>query len=320
MNQHLLPLERPEAPPEIQNEQLPPLFNIREVADQVWDQYQKTISGLNDASGLLIGIRQLDRMLGGLRPGLHMLASRPAMGKTSLMLQIVEHLIVEQRVPCLIFSGALTSFQIVQRMAFSRAGQSAIVVSNAAIVPNESEQLQLKKAASEIAESPLYIEDSFDFAIESLRSIAMRYKQERDIGFIAIDDLNLLRSKSMTNGASREREVVEIAAQLKSLGRQIGIPVILLAELSRRPENRRGKQLGVPRMTDLDYCNMIEGFSDTITLLYRAQYYAESEEERVALLGKAEVILCKNPGGHTGNLDLYFNPTLARFQEIDSGF
>lgn len=317
MNQHELPLDRPKTPPEIQEGQIPPVFNIRKVVDQVLDQYQKTISGLNGAPGLSTGIRQLDRMLGGLRPGLHMLASRPAMGKTSLMLQIVEHLSVEQKVPCLIFSGALTSYQIVRRMAFSRARQSAIELPDAATVPDASEQLQLKKAASEIAESPLYIEDSFAFSIESLRSIAMRYKRDADFGFIAIDHLHLLRSTSMTDEPSRGQEVVEIVAQLKTLAREINIPILLLSDLSRKPENRRGKQLGVPLMTDLEYYDIVERFADTIALLYRAQYYAESEEERDALLGKAELILCKNPDGNTGNVELRFDSDLLRFEEIE---
>jgi replicative DNA helicase len=314
MNQHELPFDCPKTSPEIQDGELMPLFDIREVVDQVLGQYQKTISGLNDAPSLSTGISQLDRMLGGLRPGLHMLASRPAMGKTSLMLQIVEHLSVEQKVPCLIFSGALTSYQIVRRMAFSRAGQSAIVMPDAATVPDESEQLQLKKAASEIAESPLYIEDSFAFSIESLRSIAMRYKRDADLGFIAIDHLHLLRSTSMTNEPSRGREVVEIVAQLKTLAREIDIPILLLSDLSRKPENRWG---GVPRMTDLVNYDIVERFADTIALLYRAQFYAESEEERDALLDKAELILCKNSDGKTGNVELHFDAHLLRFEEIE---
>lgn len=314
MNQRQLPSDRPEPPPEGQKGEPLPLFSIREVVDEVWDQYQQTISGLNDAPGLSTGIRQLDRMLGGLMPGLYMLASRPAMGKTSLMLQIVEHLSVGQKVPCLIFSGALTSYQIVRRMVFSRAGQSPIAPPNAALVPDVSEQIQLKNAASKIAESPLFIEDSFDFSIESLRNIATRYKRAADIGFIAMDHLNLLRSKSMTDEPSRGREAIEIVAQLKTLAREIRIPILLLSDLGRKPENRRG---GVPRMKDHECFDMVERFVDTIALLYRAEFYAESEEERVALLGKAELILCKNPGGITGHVELHFDSDLLRFQEIE---
>jgi replicative DNA helicase len=239
------------------------------------------------------------------------------MGKTTLMLNIVEHLSVGKKVACLIFSGALDSYQIVRRMTFSRARLSPVALPHATTIPGASEQQQLKKAAAEIAESPLYIEDSFALSIESLRSIAMRYKRDADIGFIAIDHLHLLRLKSMPIELSREREAVEIAFELKSLAREVGIPVLLLADLSRKPEYRKGKQLGVPRMTDLRYSNMLEEFADTVALLYRGQFYAESDEERVALLGKAELILCKNPGGNTGVAKLHFNSELLRFEETE---
>ena len=305
-----------EPSPENQNGEGYPTFHIRDVVDQVLDQYQKAITGQNHTLGLPTGIQQLDRMLGGLMPGLHILGSLPSMGKTTLMLNIAEHLCVDLKVPCLIFSGNLTANQIVRRIVFSRARQSPFVMHSSSNVPNESEQLQLKRSASEIAESPLYVEEAFDFSIETLRSMAARYRQTADIGFITVDHLHLLRMKSMPIELSREREVVEIVAQLKTLAREIGIPILLLTDLSRRPESRSGRQLGVPRMTDLQYCNLVQGFADTICLLYRAQFYAESEVERDTLLGKAELILCKNAAGNTGFVEFHFDSELLRFEEI----
>jgi replicative DNA helicase len=121
----------------------------------------------------------------------------------------------------------------------------------------------------------------------------------------------------MTSELSRGREVFEIVAQLKTLSRQMNIPILLLSDVSRKVENSRRKQLGVPRMTDIEYYNMVEGFADTIALLYRAQFYAESEEERDALTGIAELILCKNPGGNTGVAKLHYNSELLRFEEAE---
>ena len=120
----------------------------------------------------------------------------------------------------------------------------------------------------------------------------------------------------MMIGLSREREVFEITAQLKSLVREIDIPLLLLTDLSRKPENRRG---GVPRMTDLQYYGMIERFADTIALLCRPEYYADTDEERDALHGKAELCLCKNPAGKSCDVELHFNPLLLRFEEIEPG-
>ena len=316
MNQHQLPRDSLETSPEGPNEKLSPVFKIRDVVDQVVDQYQKAIAGEDYTLGLSTGIRQLDRMVGGLMPGLHMLASRPAMGKTTMMLNITEHICVELKVPCLIFSCDLPAYQIVRRMVFARARQSAFAPPNTDVIPDKAKQDHLKGAASEIAKSPLYIEDSFDFSIESLRSIATRYRRDAGIGFIAIDHLHLLMLKPMMIGLSREREIAEIAAQIKSLVREIDIPLLLLTDLSRKPENRRG---GVPRMTDLQYYGMIERFADTIALLCRPEYYADTDEERDALHGKAELCLCKSPAGKSGDVELHFNPLLLRFEEIEPG-
>jgi replicative DNA helicase len=131
MNRPQLPFDGPEASPDRQNGEPSPVFNIRDVVDQVLDQYQKAINGENHDIGLATGIQQLDRMLGGLMPGLHILASRPSMGKTTLMLNIVEHLSVGKKVACLIFSGALDSYQIVRRMTFSRARLSPVALLSA---------------------------------------------------------------------------------------------------------------------------------------------------------------------------------------------
>jgi replicative DNA helicase len=293
------------------------VFDIRKVVDQVLDQYQKANSGENDSIGLSTGIRQLDGMLGELMPGLHMLSSRPSMGKTTLMLNIVEHMSVDQKVPCLIFSGDLSAYHVVRRMTLSRARQPAFLPSGPVTDSDKPEELQLKNAAAEIAESPLYIEDFFDLSIESLRSIATRYQRDADVRFIAIDHLNLLRSKYMTSDPSRGREVFEIVAQLKTLSRQINSPILLLSDVSRKVENSRRKELGVPRKTDIEYYNLVDRFADTIVVLYRAQYYAENEEQRDALTGKAELFLCKNPGGNTGVAKLHYNSELLRFQEIE---
>lgn len=316
MNQHQLPFAHQEPPAESLNGKLTPVFNIRGAVEQVLDQYQKAITGEDHNLGLSTGFRQLDRMLGGLMPGLHMLASRPAMGKKTMMLNIVEHICVELKVPCLIFSCDLPAFQIVRRMVFARARQSAFAPPNTDVIPDKAKQDHFKGAASEIAESPLYIEDSFDFSIESLRSIATRYRRDAGIGFIAIDHLHLLMLKPMMIGLSREREVFEITAQLKSLARENDIPLLLLTDLSRKPEYRRG---GVPRMTDIQYYGMIDQFADTIALLCRPEYYADTDEERDALHGKAELVLCKNPAGSSGDVEFHFNPMLLRFEEIEPG-
>jgi replicative DNA helicase len=319
MNQDQTPSKQPESAFKKQDGKPSPMFNIRNVVGQVSNHYQIAIAGKNCDSCLPTGIRQLDQMLGGLMPGLHMLAGRPATGKTTLMLSIAGHLAVERKVPFLIFTGNSSAYQLVRRMTFARAGLSPFLPHHNAIAPSPPELLRLKHSASEHAESPLYIEDSFDFSIESLRSIATRYQRDASIRFIAIDNLDALRSNAMAMNPSREREIAEIAIQLRNMSRELDIPVLLLADLSRKPEHRGGKRPGLPRMTDIRYSDMITGYADTIALLFRAQFYAETSEEHEALLGQAELIVCRSLIGVTGVVELCFDQTLARFEEIESG-
>lgn len=292
-------------------------FRIRDVVDQVWGNFLKAVDGELHSSSAFTGFDGLDDMIGGLAPGLHLLASRPSMGKTTFMLNIVEHMSVEQNLPCLIFSGDSTSYELTRCMVFSRARQPARMTYGHSHHPENAVRCLIRKAASEISNAPLFIDDSFDLTIESLQRIAARYKKDENIGFIAIDHLHLLRSVFTRVELSREREIVEIVARIRGLARELNIPILLITDLSRRPEYRRHRPSGMPRLSDMRHFNLIEGFATTISLLYRPEYYAETEEEREAHENQAQLIVCKNPKGNTGSIDFRFDAVIRRFEESE---
>jgi replicative DNA helicase len=147
-----------------------------------------------------------------------------------------------------------------------------------------------------------------------LRAKARRKKRDEDIQFIAIDYLQLMKSKTKQAENSREREIAEISAGIKGLAKELGIPIIILAQLNRGPESRTGKSLGVPRMSDLRESGSIEQDADMVGLLYRTAYYAESQEDKEAEAGKAELVLAKNRNGETGHIPLTFIAELMRFE------
>lgn len=289
-------------------------FSIQESVDEVMLRFQEIINGEVDVQGVACGYPDLDAMSKGLKPGeMFVIAARPSMGKTSLMMNLVEHISIDQGIPSLVFSCEMTAFQIVQRLVFSRA-RFALSRLGRGLKPNHEELKKLKRAVEEVGSAKLWIDDTAGIAIETLRAKARRRKREDGIGLIAIDYLQLLRSTSKQAANSREREIGEISAGIKALAKELEVPIIVLAQLNRGPEGRTGKSLGVPRMSDLRESGTIEQDADMVGLLYRTAYYAESEEEKEEEAGKAELVLAKNRNGETGHVPLTFIAELMRFE------
>lgn len=289
-------------------------FDIKTEVGEVMTRFQEVLAGEVEVQGVATGYSDLDMMSKGLKPGeMFVVAARPSMGKTSLMMNIVEHICVDQNVPTLVFSCEMTAFQIVQRLVFSRA-RFAMSRIGKGFKPAKEELLKLKRSAQEVAEAKLWIDDTAGIPIETLRAKARRRKREDNIGLIAIDYLQLLRSNSRQAANSREREIGEISAGVKALAKELNVPIVVLAQLNRGPEGRTGSSLGVPRMSDLRESGTIEQDADMIGLLYRSAYYAETEEQKEEEAGKAELVLAKNRNGETGHIPLTFIADLMRFE------
>ncbi len=289
-------------------------FSIRDSVGEVMTRFQEILAGEVEVQGVATGYTDLDGMSKGLKPGeMFVVAARPSMGKTSLMMNIVEHICVDQSTPTLVFSCEMTAFQIVQRLVFSRA-RFALSRIGKGFKPSKEELIKLKRASQEIAEARLWIDDTAGIPIETLRAKARRRKREDGIGLIAIDYLQLLKSNSRQAANSREREIGEISAGIKALAKELEVPIVVLAQLNRGPEGRTGSSLGVPRMSDLRESGTIEQDADMIGLLYRSAYYAETEEEKEELAGKSELVLAKNRNGETGHIPLTFIAELMRFE------
>lgn len=283
---------------------------IRQSISEVITFFEEYMSGDRGLQGIPTGFVDLDRMTAGLKPGeMFIIAARPSMGKTSFVMNIVEHVCIDQGKPTMVFSCEMSSFQIVQRLLFSRA-KFALSKIQKGFHPSKQDLGNIKTAAAQISEAKLFIDDTAGITINELRAKARRRKKDDDIQLIAIDYLQLMRSKSRQAENSREREIAEISAGLKALAKELSIPVIVLAQLNRGPENRGGS----PRMSDLRESGSIEQDADLIGLLFRSAYYADSEEAREEEQGKAEVIIAKNRNGATGSVPLTFIADLMRFE------
>ncbi|MCP5543349.1 MAG: replicative DNA helicase [Akkermansiaceae bacterium] len=286
----------------------------KQTIDEVIDQFQALLAGEKGAQGFSTGYEELDRKCNGLKPGeMFVVAARPSMGKTSLMMNIVEHICVDLQKPTMVFSCEMSSFQIVQRLLFARA-RFAMSQLSRGYTPNKGDLQRIQRAAVDISNAKMFIDDTPGISINELRAKARRKKRDEGLEFIAIDYLQLMKSRTRQAENSREREIAEISAGIKGLAKELELPILILAQLNRGPEGRTGKSLGVPRMSDLRESGAIEQDADMVGLLYRTAYYAETEEDKEQEAGRAELVLAKNRNGETGHIPLTFIAELMRFE------
>lgn len=279
----------------------------------VMEDFQQLMLNGDKPLGISTGYKMLDSMSGGLKGGeMFVIAARPSMGKTSFMMNIVEEVCLTQSLPTMVFSCEMTSKQIVQRLLFARARFEISKLKTGK--PSKDDLRKIKAASEEVANSKLFIDDTAGISISELRAKARRKKREEDIQLIAIDYLQLMKSNSKQAQNSREREIAEISAGLKAIAKELDVPVVVLAQLNRGPENRTG---GSPRMSDLRESGSIEQDADLIGLLYRTAYYADSEEERQEQDGIAALTVAKNRQGATGEIPLTFIKGLMRFENSE---
>jgi replicative DNA helicase len=286
----------------------------RQGVHNVVAEIEQIIRGDREQMGIATGFERLDGMTSGLQAGeMFVVAARPSMGKTSFMMNIVENVCIDQGKPSMVFSCEMSAHQLRQRLIFARArfAKSSLVPGQS---PAKGDLQRMHRASLEIAAAPLFIDDTQGITIGELRAKARRRHRASGLALIAIDYLQLMRSRTRQAQNSREREIAEISAGVKGLAKELGIPIIILAQLNRGPESRAGKSMGKPRMADLRESGSIEQDADLVGLLYRPGYYAEDEEAKAAEAGAAELILAKNRNGATGHIPLTFIECLMKFE------
>jgi replicative DNA helicase len=262
-------------------------------------------------TGLPTGFTELDRMTSGLHETeMIVIAARPSMGKTALAMNIAEHVALVAKHPVAIFSLEMSSQQLVQRLLCSRARVNLGKVRDGFL--SERDFPNLTAAASKLAESQIYIDDTAGLSILELRAKARRLKSMYDIKLIVIDYLQLLRSTSRRAQDNRQIEIAEISAGVKGLAKELKLPIIVLAQLNRQPEARSG---GKPRLSDLRESGSIEQDADVVALLVRSEYYAEDEEAKEDVKGEAELIIAKQRNGPVGEVKLTFLKEFTRFED-----
>jgi replicative DNA helicase len=290
------------------------VLSMKEQVMSTLESIEKLFENKGAITGVSTGFRDLDKLTSGLHSSeMVVIAARPSMGKTALAMNIAEHVAIEATLPVAIFSLEMSAQQLVQRMLCSRARVNLAKTRDGFLA--EADFPKLTNAASKLAEAKIFIDDSAGLTILELRAKARRLKAQQQVQLIVVDYLQLLRSTSRRAQDNRQLEISEISAGLKGLAKELNIPIIVVAQLNRNPEIRTGSGKGVPRLADLRESGSIEQDADLVGLLVREEYYADSDEERAELEGKAELIIAKQRNGPIGQVKLTFLKDFTRFED-----
>ncbi len=263
-------------------------------------------------TGVPTGFKELNEMLGGLQYGdMVIVAGRPSMGKTSFALNMAEHIGADEDLPVVIFSLEMGKQQLTERFLCSRS-QINLQTVRKGLISTEQHQ-QLVEKGSELAGKPIFIDDTPGLTPLMIRAKCRRLKSQYQIQAVFIDYLQLMSIGGRVE--SRQQEISTISRYLKSLARELNVPVVVLSQLNRSPEGREDHR---PRMSDLRESGSIEQDADVILLLHRESYYhrGDPEEEED---NSAEIIVAKQRNGPTGKVTLLFDGNCTRFREMYRG-
>ena len=287
------------------------MLTMKDQVMEAIESIEKLYERKGGITGISTGFVEFDRMTSGMHPSeMIVIAARPSMGKTALAMNIAEHVAINEKLPVGVFSLEMSSQQLVQRLLCSRARVNLQKVRDGFL--GERDFPSLTAAASKLAEAKIFIDDTASLSILELRAKARRLKAQQDVQLIIIDYLQLLRSTTRRAQDNRQLEISEISAGLKGLAKELKIPVIVVAQLNRQPEQRSG---GKPRLSDLRESGSIEQDADLVGLLVRPEMYEEDEEARQEKSGEAELIIAKQRNGPVGEIPLTFLKEFTRFED-----
>jgi replicative DNA helicase len=261
--------------------------------------------------GLATGFADLDKMTDGLHGGeMIVIAARPSMGKTSLAMNIAEHVALEMKLPVGVFSLEMSAGSLVLRMMCSLARVNLRSIREGFM--SEADFPKLTNAAGRLSASKLFIDDTAGLSILQLRARARRMAQQHGIKLFVIDYLQLLNSTARRSQENRQQEIADISSGIKALAKELKVPVIVLAQLNREIEKDKNRK---PRMSDLRESGSIEQDADLVGLLYKPDANEDEEAGTVEADGlPVSLVIAKQRNGPTGDVHLTFLKPYTRFE------
>ena len=295
-----------------QKNMLQDYVQIDTIVDQAHQLLLQAANREGGLTGVPSGFRKLDDITAGWQPSdLIIIAGRPAMGKTSFALSIAKNIAVDYRKPIAFFSLEMNNVQLVNRLISNVCSIPGNKILNGQLTPDEWERFDSN--IRKMQGAPIYVDDTPGLSIFELRTKARRLVREHNIEVLMIDYLQLMNANGMRFN-SRQEEVSTISRSLKSLAKELNIPVLALSQLSRAVEQREGVEGKRPQLSDLRESGAIEQDADMVLFVHRPEYYHILQDEKGNdLHGMAQIIIAKHRKGATGDVLLNFRGEYTRF-------
>ena len=280
--------------------------HIDPILQNTFEELDKIATNPGTVTGVPSGLMDLDDITSGFHSGeLIIVAGRPGMGKTALALSMGRNAAVTDKTGVGIFSLEMANHQLAMRLLCAEGRVDSHLVRTGKLPKSQWKNLSI--AVGQLAEAPIYLDDTAAMSVLEVRAKARRLKAEHDVGLLIVDYIQLMTGPK--GAESRQQEISQISRSLKALAKEIEVPVIGLSQLSRAVESRSDRR---PQLSDLRESGAIEQDADVVIFLYRPWVYSQEEDDR----GKATIIVAKQRNGPTGTIEATFIDRFARFENI----
>jgi replicative DNA helicase len=284
---------------------------IESVLEEVMVRMDARMKHEHALGGVETGFTDLDTLCGGLHNSeLIILAARPSMGKTAFAMNIAEHVAIGIKMPVLFVSLEMASLELADRLLCSAAQVNGHRLRNGTI--SQEDRRRLVQKSAEISSAPLFIDDTPSRTLTEIAAVARRLKRKRGLSLIVIDYLQLIEPDNPRD--QRQEQVAKIARRLKTMSRELDIPVLCLAQLNRQAEVSRDNR---PRLNHLRESGAIEQDADVVMFVHREEYYQTNDEDRERVKGQAEIIIAKQRNGPIGDVKLLWQHDYTRFVNLE---
>ena len=284
---------------------------IKDILPETFERLDELSKHKGALRGLKTGFRDLDNILAGLQKSdLVILAARPSLGKSALALDIARQVAVDQKIPVGIFSLEMSKDQVVDRILSAQSGVDLwrLRTGHLSSDGDDNDFTQIQHAMGVLSEAPIYIDDAGMTNILQIRAMARRLQANKGLGLLIIDYLQLM--DSMSRSPNAVQQVTENSRALKSLAKELNIPVLTISQLSRAVEQRTPQ---IPRLADLRESGAIEQDADVVMFIYREDRYIENTERK----NIADIKIAKHRNGPLGNVELYFDEQRVSFKNLE---
>jgi replicative DNA helicase len=280
---------------------------IRELLTESMEALDRLALHDGDVTGVPTGFRDIDGRLSGLQPqNLVLVAARPAMGKSSFVMNIAHHVALKEQIPVVVFSLEMSQIEIVSRLICSEARVDTKALRSGKL--SEVEWQRVSQAVGRLDAAKLYIDDTPSISMMEIRAKCQRLKRNRELGLVIVDYIQLMNSTRRTE--NRVQEVSEISRSLKILAKELDVPVLAVSQLSRQPEQGGGDRR--PHLAHLRESGALEQDADVVMFIYRDEVYNQDTPAK----GEAEIIVAKHRNGPIGVDRLAFQGQYTKFADL----